>query len=84
MVGELSLSSEHFRRLWARQDIYPRTEMPTRVRHPLVGDMTLSREKLAIDGVIRQRLVVYHAKAGTETAEKLALLSSLAAPARVG
>lgn len=24
LVGELSLSSEHFRRLWARQDIYLR------------------------------------------------------------
>jgi MmyB-like transcription regulator ligand binding domain len=34
MVGELSLSSDHFRRLWARQDIYPRIEVPTRMRHP--------------------------------------------------
>jgi transcriptional regulator with XRE-family HTH domain len=79
MVGELSLSSAHFRRLWARQDIYPRIEVPTRMRHPQVGDMTLSREKLAIDGVTRQRLVIYHAKAGTGSAEKLALLSSLTA-----
>ena len=79
IVGELSLSSEHFRRLWARQDIYPRVEVPTRIHHPQVGDMTLSREKLAIDGVAGQRLVIYHAKAGTESAEKLALLSSLTA-----
>jgi transcriptional regulator with XRE-family HTH domain len=81
MVGELSLSSAHFRRLWARQDIYPRIEVPTRMRHPQVGDMTLSREKLAIDGVTRQRLVIYHAEAGTDSAEKLALLSSLTAAA---
>jgi transcriptional regulator with XRE-family HTH domain len=79
MVGELSLSSDRFRRLWARQDIYPRIEIPTRMHHPQVGDMTLSREKLAIDGVIGQRLVIYHAKPGTDNAEKLALLSSLAA-----
>jgi transcriptional regulator with XRE-family HTH domain len=79
IVGELSLSSEHFRRLWARQDIYPRVEVPTRIHHPQAGDMTLSREKLAIDGVAGQRLVIYHAKAGTDSAEKLALLSSLTA-----
>jgi transcriptional regulator with XRE-family HTH domain len=81
MVGELSLSSDHFRRLWARQDIYPRIEIPTRMRHPQVGDMTLSREKLGIDGVTRQRLVIYHAQAGTDSADKLALLASLAASA---
>jgi transcriptional regulator with XRE-family HTH domain len=81
MVGELSLSSDHFRRLWARQDIYPRVEVPARMRHPQVGDLTLSREKLAIVGVTRQRLVIYHAEAGTDSAEKLALLSSLAASA---
>jgi transcriptional regulator with XRE-family HTH domain len=79
MVGELSLSSNHFRRLWARQDIYPRVEVPTRMRHPQVGDMTLNREKLGIDGVTRQRLVIYHAQPGTDSADKLALLSSLAA-----
>jgi transcriptional regulator with XRE-family HTH domain len=81
MVGELSLSSDHFRRLWARQDIYPRIEMPTRMRHPQVGDMTLNREKLGIDGVTRQRLVIYHAQAGTDSADKLALLASLTASA---
>lgn len=81
IVGELSLSSDHFRRLWARQDIYPRIEVATRMRHPQVGDLTLSREKLAIAGVTRQLLVIYHAEAGTESAEKLALLSSLAASA---
>ena len=84
LVGELSLSSEHFRRLWARQDIYPRLEVPTRMRHPQVGEITLSREKLAIVGVTRQMLVIYHAEPGTESSDKLALLASLAAPAADG
>lgn len=81
LVGELSLSSEHFRRLWARQDIYSRVDAPIRLRHPQVGAMTLSREKLPIFGVTGQILAIYHAEPGTESAEKLALLSSLAAPA---
>ena len=46
-----------------------------------MGDLTLSREKLAIGGAKGQLLVVYHAEPGSGSAEKLALLGSLAAPA---
>ena len=81
LVGELSLSSERFRRLWARHDVQAREGMPTRIQHPQVGDLTLSREKLAIGGAEGQLLVIYHAEPGTSSAEKLALLASLASPA---
>jgi transcriptional regulator with XRE-family HTH domain len=80
LVGELSLSSERFRRLWARHDVQSREGMPTRIHHPQVGDLTLSREKLAIGGAEGQMLVVYHAQSGTSSAEKMALLASLASP----
>jgi transcriptional regulator with XRE-family HTH domain len=80
LVGELSLSSERFRRLWPRHDVQAREGMPTRIHHPLVGDLTLSREKLAIGGAEGQMLVVYHALPGTSSAEKMGLLSSLAGP----
>lgn len=80
LVGELSLSSERFRRLWARHDVQSREGMPTRIHHPQVGDLTLSREKLAIGGAEGQLLVVYHAQSGTSSAEKMALLASLASP----
>jgi transcriptional regulator with XRE-family HTH domain len=81
LVGELSLSSERFRRLWARHDVQSREGMPTRLHHPQVGDLTLSREKLSIGGAGGQLLVIYHAQPGSGSAEKLAILSSLAAPA---
>ena len=81
LVGELSLSSERFRRLWARHDVQSREGMPTRIHHPQVGDLTLSREKLSIGGAEGQLLVIYHAQPGTGSAEKLAILASLAAPA---
>jgi transcriptional regulator with XRE-family HTH domain len=81
LVGELSLSSERFRRLWARHDVQLPEGMPTRLHHPQVGDLTLSREKLAISGADGQLLVLYHAQPGTPSAEKLALLASLATPA---
>ena len=81
LVGELSLSSERFRRLWARHDVQPHKGMPIRLNHPQVGELTLSREKLTIGGTAGQLLVIYHAEPGTTAAEKLALLGSLAHPA---
>jgi transcriptional regulator with XRE-family HTH domain len=79
LVGELSLASEHFRRLWARHDVKVREGAPQALRHPLVGDVTLRREKLEIGGSDGQLLVIYHAEPGSESARSLALLGSLAA-----
>lgn len=81
LVGELSLSSERFRRLWARQDVQTREGMRERLHHPEVGDLTLNREKLAINGTDGQLLVLYHAESGTSSGDKLALLASLSRPA---
>ena len=81
LVGELSLSSDRFRQLWARHDVQAREGAPVRIHHPQVGDLTISREKLSIGGAEGQLLVVYHAEPGTSSAEKLGLLASLASPA---
>jgi len=76
LVGELSLSSERFRRLWARHDVVSFAGAPVRLNHPQVGELMLSREKLTItEG---QLLAIYHAQPGTSSAEKLGLLASLA------
>lgn len=80
LVGELSLASERFRRLWARHDVQVRRGRPIRMHHPQVGDLTVRCEKLTIGGTDGQMLVVYHAESGTSSADKLALLSSLATP----
>jgi transcriptional regulator with XRE-family HTH domain len=77
LVGELSLGSERFRRLWARHDVQIRAGIPIRLRHPQVGELTVRCEKLAIGGADSQTLVVYHAGQGTSDAEKLSLLASL-------
>jgi transcriptional regulator with XRE-family HTH domain len=78
LVGELSLASERFRQLWGRHDVSSPEGMPTVVDHPEVGELSLHREKLAVTGAEGQLLVVYHAVPGTGSAEKLALLGSLA------
>ncbi len=69
------------RTMISRHDVQAREGMPTRIRHPQVGDLTLSREKLSVGGAPGQVLVIYHAEPGTTHADKLALLASLASPA---
>ncbi|MET0425656.1 MAG: helix-turn-helix transcriptional regulator, partial [Actinoplanes sp.] len=46
LVGELSLGSELFRRLWARHDVSALAGGMMRLRHPQVGLLELRREKL--------------------------------------
>lgn len=77
LVGELSLASERFRALWARQDVRTLDGGSATVHHPVVGELRLHRDKLPVDDVI---LVVYYPDPGSESEEKLRLLASLAEP----
>ncbi|OLM16693.1 HigA protein (antitoxin to HigB) [Pseudonocardia sp. Ae707_Ps1] len=81
LVGDLSLASPQFRRLWARHDIAERTGAALVLDHPSVGALRLDREKLAVSGTDGIMLVIYHAQPGTDSAERLALLGSVAAEA---
>ncbi|WNV85733.1 helix-turn-helix transcriptional regulator [Umezawaea sp. Da 62-37] len=81
LVGELSLVSPLFRRLWARHDVHHRAGAVVPFNHPQVGELRLNREKLLVSGTEGIMLVVYHPDAGTDAADKLALLgSSILAP----
>jgi hypothetical protein len=51
------------------------------LRHPEVGDLDLFRDKLAVTGTDGQLLVIYHARAGSESARSLALPGSMVASA---
>jgi transcriptional regulator with XRE-family HTH domain len=81
LVGELSLASERFRRLWARHDVQALAGAPVRLCHPQVGLLDLRREKLPIGGTDGQLLVIYHAEAGSVSARQLALLGPVKGPA---
>jgi transcriptional regulator with XRE-family HTH domain len=81
LVGELSLASDLFRRLWARHEVLSRSGGPTRFAHPQLGELTLHREKLSVSATDGQVLGVYSAVPGSPDAEKLALLGSLTAVA---
>ncbi len=81
LVGELSLASDRFRQLWARHDVAPRQGAVMRFDHPQLGELILNREKLVVGGTENIMLVIYHPDAGTDAADKLALLASASLPA---
>ncbi|MFT3889722.1 MAG: helix-turn-helix transcriptional regulator [Arachnia sp.] len=76
IVGQLSLASPRFRRLWGRHDIGGRRGAILRLRHPIVGELHLNREKLIVGEAQNLTVAIYHAEPGTEHAEKLALLAT--------
>jgi hypothetical protein len=77
LVGELSVRSDRFRRLWARHDIEV-TAVPARtIHHPIVGSLELQAEWLAITSAEGQFLVVYHAAPGSPSEQALTRLAGL-------
>ncbi|MFG2120494.1 helix-turn-helix domain-containing protein [Streptomyces sp. NPDC048710] len=83
LVGELSLKSEDFRRLWADHEVKECAYGVKRVRHPVAGLLTLPYETLTVPADPEQTIVVYTPEPESETAQRLALLGSWeSAPAR--
>lgn len=79
LVGELSTRSETFRRLWGAHDVRTHGAGTKRFTHPVVGELTLAYEELAITAEPGQVLMVYTAEPGSPSAERLLLLASWAA-----
>jgi transcriptional regulator with XRE-family HTH domain len=84
LVGELSVRSERFRRLWARHDVKPKRSGSSRIDHPQVGELELGYEKLPIPEADRMTLVIYHAEPGSRSAQALSLLASAVASGPAG
>ena len=83
LVDELSLRSERFRSLWARQDVKNKTTGTSLFNHPQVGPLKLNYEQLLIPGSGLQALVTYHAQPGSDSEERLHLLASINAPGAI-
>ena len=84
LVGELSTRSETFRRLWAAHDVRTHGAGTKRFHHPVVGEVTLAYEELAITAEPGLVLYVYTAEPGSPSAERLRLLASWAATPESG
>lgn len=80
LIGELSLKSSDFRRLWARHDVKPHAGSGIhQMRHPQVGDLELHYDKFHLAGADRQMLTVYQAEPGSRSEQALRLLATMAA-----
>ncbi|MEV6112107.1 helix-turn-helix transcriptional regulator [Streptomyces sp. NPDC052109] len=76
LVGELSVKSEEFRRLWATHDVKEKNHGVKRLHHPLVGDLSLNYESFRLTDDSDQSLLTYHAEPGSPSADSLRLLAS--------
>ncbi|MFE9394451.1 helix-turn-helix transcriptional regulator [Streptomyces flavidovirens] len=76
LVGELSVKNEVFRSLWAAHHVKDKGHGTKRLRHPLVGELTLSYETLRLPDDPEQCLVTFHAEPGSPSQDSLRLLAN--------
>lgn len=76
LIGELSIHSEDFRRMWAKHDVREKTFGRKLINHPIVGELDMGYESFPLPGETDMVLVTYVPEPGSPSAEKLALLAS--------
>ncbi|PPF85657.1 transcriptional regulator [Subtercola sp. Z020] len=76
LVGELSTQSDTFRTLWGAHNVRTHGTGTKRFNHPVVGELVLAYEELAITAEPGLVLMVYTAEPGSASAERLQLLAS--------
>ncbi|AHI01014.1 helix-turn-helix transcriptional regulator [Kutzneria albida] len=79
LIGELTVHSQEFRRLWDKAEVRHKTTGLLRVQHPIVGELDLHYESLRPNGAPDLLLKVFRAERGSVMSEKLAVLGSLTA-----
>jgi transcriptional regulator with XRE-family HTH domain len=79
LVGELSTRSQAFRTRWAAHNVRQHQTGRKRLHHPVVGDLELTYEVLALPADPGLSLVVHGAEPGSASQDGLKLLASWAA-----
>ncbi|HYU86781.1 MAG TPA: helix-turn-helix transcriptional regulator, partial [Kribbellaceae bacterium] len=79
LVGELSTRSQEFRTRWAAHNVRQHQTGRKQLHHPVVGDLELTYEVLALPADPGLSLVVYGAEPGSASQDGLKLLASWAA-----
>lgn len=75
LVTELSERSAYFLQLWGRHDVRPKVAGKRLLHHPVVGELELFHEKLAVTGMDGHLLVIHHAEPGSASERALARLA---------
>lgn len=81
LVGELSTRSPEFVRRWSSHDVRIHGTGVKQFRHPVVGDLTLAYETMALNAEPGLSMTIYTAEPGSASAEALSLLAATAANA---
>jgi hypothetical protein len=76
LVDELCSGSAEFRIWWSEHRVYQWTHGTKRLRHPVVGDLSVEYQTFMMPGDPQQTLFVYGATAGTPSRDALNLLLS--------
>ncbi|WP_217245975.1 helix-turn-helix transcriptional regulator [Streptomyces sp. AC602_WCS936] len=76
LVTELRTRSDDFDRWWQQHRVHQRTHGSKRLRHPLVGELTVEYETLSLPGDGETTLFLYTAEPGSASAQALSLLAS--------
>jgi transcriptional regulator with XRE-family HTH domain len=79
LVGELATQSEAFRTHWAAHNVRFHASALKHLHHPVVGELSLSFNRLDITPDPGLTMFIYAAEPGTRSAEALNLLGSWAA-----
>ena len=82
LIGELSVKSPEFRQMWAEQAVWATPNGTMQFAHPVVGELTLAYEALAVPDRPDQLMIVYTAEPGSPSDVALRLLSSWHADSR--
>lgn len=75
LIRELYVQSEHFARLWTGHDVKQQSNGLMRVNHPIVGELDLNFQHLAVPRS-SNTLVLYWAAPGSESQERLHRISA--------
>jgi hypothetical protein len=77
LVTDLSERSAYFLELWGRHDVRPKVAGKRLLHHPVVGDLELFHEKLAVTGSDGHLLVIHHAEPGSSSEAALSRLARI-------
>lgn len=81
LIEELKEGSPEFRRWWEEHRVQQRTYGSKRIRHPLVGDLTVDFETLTFPGDAEIRLFVFTTEPGSSSRRAIERLVQLTADA---
>ena len=80
VIGEARSGSATFREMWARHEARGKSAEIKTFVHPDVGPLTLRMQTFDVRAAPGQQLVIYHAEAGSPSAQALSFLQTVAAP----